>query len=388
MTTPNSLPDTPAIIGGNFLTDAFGPGFHMSVGIQKMITDIYNAWAKGGVGAANQVAASAGPGRVVLTKADGTTEWLLLHLFNSLLNGGMEEWSLGTSIAVPAATNGLLSYGPDLWSLKTNATQSCHIDQVAGLTPGSQWAARIRRDSGQTGTGVLVFEQAYRLEEIVKLRGDKVSLSLAALCGANFSPVGGNVTIRVSCGTAGNARRAGTAYTGEVTLISQTLPLTTALATPSYVSSVIVPTNATQLSVSIEATPVGTAGAADDFTVDDVMLNRGDVPMAYRARPDDKAQCRRYWFKMGGVAPGDIAFLANGTSGIGIGTSFLFGFEMAAVPVATKVGTWTVSQCAQPGVNASNRSSVTIVASATATNWVQWQTADATTYVTLDARLA
>lgn len=297
---PTSLDALANPTSATFMDDT---GFQGDVVISTLNDIAEQLEVKLGVGAANQNPAAAGMvGRVLLTKLDGTTEWLIPFLFNSLRNGGMERWSLGTSIAVAASISTLAGMGPDCWVLKTNANQASHWIQTAGLTSSSQWAAVVGRDSGQTGTGVMVAEHAYTLEEIVRFRGQKVALSLALQANANWSPTSGNITVRVACGTGAAARRGGSAYTSETTLISQTFAITTSPSLPAYVSSVVVPTNATQMSIGFEWTPTGTAGAADSVIIDDVMLVPGDVPMPFKTRVDDGFECARHLLVLGTAA--------------------------------------------------------------------------------------
>lgn len=50
MATPTTLPDTPAVVSGNTRPNMFGTGFPESDGLNDMITNIYNAWVRLGVG--------------------------------------------------------------------------------------------------------------------------------------------------------------------------------------------------------------------------------------------------------------------------------------------------------------------------------------------------
>lgn len=251
--------------------------------------------ASGSLGTNQNPAAAGMVGRFPLAKLDGTTEWLVPHLYNSLRNGGMERWSLGTSLSIPASTTTLAGMGPDCWVLKTGAAQNCDVVRSAGLTASSQYSAYVGRSNGQTGTGLLVFEHAYTLEELTRFRGQKVSLSTVLRANTNWSPSGGLITVRVACGTGAAARRGGVAYTGETPLIVATPAVTGSNSPLSYVSSVVVPTNATQMSVSFEWTPSSTpSGPSDGVFVDDVMLVPGDVPMPFKTRVDDAYECTRH----------------------------------------------------------------------------------------------
>jgi hypothetical protein len=370
------------------LTKRNDPGFELHTVISTLNDIAEQLEAKLGVGAANQSPASAGTGRVLVIKADGTTEWLALGLGNALVDGGFERWPFAISIAVPASTTTVAGYGGGNFCLRTGANQACHIDQVAGLTNGSQWASRVRRDSGQTGTGVLVYEQPFTTEDIIRfaLRGQLCSLVATVKGGANWSPASGNLSVRVAAGTAAQARRGG-GFTSETTLINQTTPVAAGGSNVllAFTSGVIVPTTTTQMSASFEWTPSGTAGAADDITIDDVALVAGPVTIPFLARFDDDKAFTRRARKLGGSSVGDIGMVANGTAGVSLSHSLAFE-EMVTTPATTKVGTWTVSNCAQPVIIGVGRSSLQIGAAVTATNWAQWQTVDTTTYIALESR--
>jgi hypothetical protein len=286
--TPASLPTTPAPVGGNFLADAFGTGVHMSTGLGLMVTDIYNAWAKLGNGSSLP---SVGAGRTLVTYPDQSTAWVILRYLNGLRNGGMERWDLGTSRAVAASTTGITGYGPTGWCLKTGANQSSTMTRVAGLTDQSRYACQAQRNGSQTGTGTMVLEHAFTTDEVVRYRNDKVSMTCAVKAGPNWSPASGNMTVRIACGTGAEGRR-GAGFTGETTLVNTTQAITTSVSQLAFTSSVVVPTNATQMSISFEWTPVGTAGADEGLYVDDVMFVRGDIQMPYIALPLDIEQDR------------------------------------------------------------------------------------------------
>lgn len=217
-------------------------------------------------------------------------------------NGGGEVWQRGTPIAVPAST---ALYGADRWCLTTGASQACTITRAAGLTPDSQYAMQVQRNSGQTGTSVLVYEQALETADVVKYRGRPVSVRFDAKAGANYSPVSGNLTVAVRCGTGTEGRR-GAGFTGETALLASTVVLTPTPTGYAAVGTVNVPANATQMSMTFEATPVGTAGADDSFHVDNVTLSSGSIPQPYRPRAygEELAVCQRYYYQWG---PGGAA---------------------------------------------------------------------------------
>lgn len=215
-------------------------------------------------------------------------------------NGGLEVWQRGAggaaSIAVAASTT---AYTADGWALKTNANQASVVDQVAGIATGSRWAARVRRTAGQTGTGAMSFELPLDVDEIVALRGNLVTLSLTLQAGANWSPASGNLTIELRTGTGTPAKRSAGAYTGEAADISQAPAITTSPTRYSFTSAAAIGATVTQASIYLTWTPAGTAGAADDFTIDDVQLEIGLARTTFERLPFalELLLCQRHFWK-------------------------------------------------------------------------------------------
>ncbi len=188
------------------------------------------------------------------------------------MNGSFEVWQRGSSVAV-AATSTL--YTADRWFLNTGGTQASTVAQATGLSNNSRFAAVVGRNNGQAGVTAMQFCYPLDTDEIIRLRGSKVTLSFLIKAGANWSPASGTIGYAVMCGTGANpAKRAATPYAGESQPINTTSNLTAGGATTAIIvsSSVVIPTNTTQMEIQFYWTPVGTAGAADNFTVDDVQL--------------------------------------------------------------------------------------------------------------------
>lgn len=191
------------------------------------------------------------------------------------MNGGLEVWQRGAgssaSIAVAASTT---DYTADRWYLDTDANQASVVSAQAGLNTPSQLCARIRRNAAQTGTGAMYFAYPLDTDEIYRLRGNKVSFTAAVQAGADWSPASGTLTVNLYTGTGAVGKRGGSAYTGETTVLTIATNLTAggAVTTITGSSSVVVPATTTQAELQFTWTPTGTAGAADDFSVDDVQL--------------------------------------------------------------------------------------------------------------------
>lgn len=221
---------------------------------------------------------------------------------NLLVNPSFEVWQRGAggsaSFAIAASGS---QYTSDCWYFGNGANQASVVSQVAGLTNQSQWAAKVQRNSGQTGTGVMTFEQPLELNQIIPLRGQIVTVSVWLKAGANFSAASNNLVCKLYCGTGAAAKRVLAAYTSETAPVSATQAITTSAVKYTFVSSVIVPTTTTQMSLQFSFTPVGTAGADDSFTIDDVQPEIGGVATAYDPLGWDfsyqLSKCQRYYWK-------------------------------------------------------------------------------------------
>jgi len=190
------------------------------------------------------------------------------------MNGGCEIWQQGagsaSSIAVAsAATN----YTADRWYLLNGASLAQVVAAVTGLTTNSQLAARIRRNAGITTTTVSTFGYPLDSDELQRMRGKIATFSCVVQAGANWSPASGTLTVALYVGTGAVAKR-GAGFTSETTVLSISTNLTAggAVTAISGSSSAIVPTTATQGELQFTWTPSGAAGAADDISIDDVMV--------------------------------------------------------------------------------------------------------------------
>lgn len=186
-------------------------------------------------------------------------------------NGGMEVWQRGSSIAVPASTT---AYGVDGWYLATGANQASTVSRQSGLANGSVFAARVARDSGQTGTGTIRFAFPLDTDELYRLRGVAAALSFQVRAGANWSPTSGTLSYTLFCGTGSVARRSGSAYTGETSPITGTIDLTAGGSAQQVVSAIssVIGAGITCAEIQFSWTPTGTAGANDWIEIDDVQL--------------------------------------------------------------------------------------------------------------------
>jgi hypothetical protein len=187
--------------------------------------------------------------------------------------GSMDVWQRGAgaaaSIAVPASTVG--AYTVDGCYLATGVNQAFTVASVAGIATGSLRAAAITRNSAQIGTADVVFGCPLDSDEIALLRGNFITLSFTLSTGANFS--GTSVQALLICGTGAPIKWV-SVFTGQTIPIGIQPSLGTNSPATRYqgTSAAVIPANCAQAEVRFDYIPVGTAGAADTFTVDDVQL--------------------------------------------------------------------------------------------------------------------
>lgn len=190
------------------------------------------------------------------------------------MNGGFEVWQRGAgssaSIAVGASST---AYTADRWYLTTGANQAHTVSAQTGLANASRLSVRVQRDAAQTGTGAMVFGYPLDTDEVIRMRGSKVTLSFLGATGATWSPTNGTLVATLYVGTGAVAKR-GVGFTGETTVVSISTNLTAGSSATAITgtSSAVVPTTSTQGEIQFSWTPVGTAGATDYFQVDNLQL--------------------------------------------------------------------------------------------------------------------
>lgn len=235
-------------------------------------------------------------------------------------NGGFEVWQRGAgsaaAIAVAAST---AAYTADRWYLNTGVNQASTVSAVAGLTNGSNLAAKVQRNAAQTGTTQMTFGYPLDTESVLLLKGQKVNISFTAKAGLNFSPTSGTLSVYVNVGT-GTPVKVTVGYTGSAGLITSTVALTSTATAYSVVGTVAAATNIAQAELGFAWTPVGTAGADDSFTIDDVQVEVQNSASTYTSTTFDRTpfgiclnDCRAHFNKtyQTNTAPGTVSIYAG-----------------------------------------------------------------------------
>ena len=221
---------------------------------------------------------------------------------NAAINGGMDIWQRGTSIALAASTGA--TYLADRWCTSTGANQATTVSrQVTGDTtnlPNIQYCLRYQRNSGQTGTGTLSFIQNIETINTIPFVGKQVTVSFYARVGANFSATTNQLSFALITGT-GTDQNAFSGFTGQASAIGVTDSLTTTWQRFSH--SATLGTSITQLALDFAFTPTGTAGANDYFEITGVQVELGSTATTFsRAGGSiggELALCQRYFVTLG-----------------------------------------------------------------------------------------
>lgn len=317
-------------------------------------------------------------GQMITTPSNRNIAWM---------NGGLEIWQKGSgstaSISVAASTT---AYTADRWYIATDTNQASTVSAQAGLVDESLLCARVQRNSGQTGTNAMYFAFPLDTDEILRCRGNIVNLSFRVRAGANWSPASGTLTYRIFSGTgASPAKRGGVAYTGDNTVLTGSVNLTTSTVLVQASSSSIFPTGATQAEIQFTWTPVGTAGTNDYFEVDDVQLEVSLSPNTFTLTSYDRlafqtmlAGCTRFYTKtfpydtapnFGGGSFIDAAIAVVATVSLAnAGVFYIFNNPLRTQPSVQNYGIATASSSAFVGINLSaSYAAVTSVSAGTKT---------------------
>jgi hypothetical protein len=216
---------------------------------------------------------------------------------NLVINGAFDVWQRGTSFTGITAGN---TYVADRWNTSTAGTYNVYVSrQPTNDTtnlPSIQHCLRYGRTAGTTGTNWNILTTSFETSNSIPFAGKTIILSFYARAGANFSSSGNLLHSFVLSGT-GTDQNANVAYTGQqFSYANHALTSNWQRFTNIYT----VPSNATELAVSIQYVPSGTAGANDWYEIAGVQLELGSQPTNFsRAGGDiqgELAKCQRYYW--------------------------------------------------------------------------------------------
>jgi len=252
---------------------------------------------------------------------------------NRVVNGGLDWWQRGTSLAI---SNGVTTYLADRWAAYRGATGSTVSRQTTSDTtnlPTIQYCARIQRDSGNASTSGISYFNIFESINSIPYAGQTVTFSFYARKGANYSQASSGLTVVVKTGT-GTDQNVYSGFTGAVNAVLQSATLTATWQRFTYTATLA--SNITQIAVGFEFAPVGTAGAADYFEVTGAQLELGSYATTFSRAggtiQGELAACQRYYVKYDGSGAKSFGY-ASGTTSIIL--SFVTPVEMRALPTFT-----------------------------------------------------
>ena len=232
---------------------------------------------------------------------------------NLIINGGMDIWQRGTSISLVASTQRSGGFGPDRWQMETGASQATTISRqptndTANL-PNIQYAVRIQRNSGQTGTTGQYFTQTLETSNSILYAGKTVTFSFYARAGANYSTASNSLYPKLWSSNTTN----GSIWNGGWNEVSgPTIALTTSWQRFTITGTIGV--TQTQIAVGFLWNPTGTAGINDYYEVTGIQLEPGSSATTFSRAGGtiggELALCQRYYQRWNFTSPGD--HLGNG----------------------------------------------------------------------------
>ena len=265
---------------------------------------------------------------------------------NRVVNGGLDWWQRGTSLAI---SNGVTTYLADRWAAYRGATGSTVSRQTTSDTtnlPTIQYCARIQRDNANTSTSGISFYNIFESINSIPYAGQTVTFSFYARKGANYSQASSGLTVVLKTGT-GTDQNVYSGFTGATNAVLQTATLTTTWQRFTYTATLA--SSITQIAVGFEFTPVGTAGAADYFEVTGAQLELGSYATTFSRAggtiQGELAACQRYcWSVTSGATDRTISqgTYYNSTTFV---STVVFPVTMRTTPSATIVtstGYWVI----------------------------------------------
>jgi hypothetical protein len=196
-------------------------------------------------------------------------------------------------IAQRGTTNSTINtYGPcDRWRSYGGALDLTVSQQTSAIAYDSGYCLRVQRNNGTSQVNPTGVCQGLESKDSYIFAGKKVTLSFKAECGANYSNASSVMTSSIRTGEGTDQNPVG--MTNSETN-SQSNTLTTSVQTFTHTHTI--PDDKTQMTVSFQFTPVGTAGANDWFSIGDVQLEIGEAtPFELRPIATELAECQRYY---------------------------------------------------------------------------------------------
>ncbi len=216
------------------------------------------------------------PARLVLEAAEAQSSP------RSLVWGGdfgTNPWQHGTRFA---GIGVIPTYTADGWFAYGGRASRIVVSKETGAMPaGFAAALRIARAPGTSDVAPICVAQEVPTAASIAAQGQNVTVSFAAMSGADFSAAGSNLSVRIVSGNGtseGSSRLAAGTWTGaSVQSFARTI-------TPKWARSSVtaaIPAHATEIGLEFCAQPAGSAAAEDGFAITGIQMEIGDEPTRF-----------------------------------------------------------------------------------------------------------
>ena len=214
---------------------------------------------------------------------------------NIIINGDMSIAQRGTSFTGITSTQ---TYTLDRWFGRSFSSSSMSVSQSTDVPDTFLYSAKCQKPSGQSAS-IMRFEQPFETNNIVYLRGQKVTVSFYAKKGADYSPTDDALPIALYSGNGTERARNITAFDNEAANINTSVTLTSTWQRFSVTSSTL-PSDLSQLALQFQPTTTVTAGADESFFITGVQLEAGQTASEFEFLPVDVNQqrCFRYYYRI------------------------------------------------------------------------------------------
>ena len=244
---------------------------------------------------------------------------------NFVINGGMDIWQRGTSFSTSSGN----IYTADRFCF-TSGGNAATVSQVTSGLTGFQYAHRVQRNSGTSGTAGMYLAESLETKNSIPMAGQTVTWSFWARAGANYSQSGSTLYVQLVTGT-GTDQNVLVSYTGQASPINTVVGITTSWQKFTFTTPIA--STVTEIAPLWAQIPTGTAGANDYFDITGVQLE-----IAPQATPFSRAGgsiggelalCQRYYYRQTPSAP-------YGAYGIGSAISTTTGEIAFNLPVTMR----------------------------------------------------
>jgi len=254
------------------------------------------------------------------TDTDGTNRWMMAdHDYgrNLVVNGGFDVWQR----TISATTSTADFYGPaDRWQttrLSSDTGRTFSRQPVTSSdTPvsGFTYFMRCQRDASNAAVNSILMATSFETTSVRRTQNKYVTLSFYARAGANYSAASGFLRAYITTGTGTDGRLITGNFTSPTVLVDSNNVLTTSWKRFTVTTSAPVGSTVTQMGITFQFSPVGTAGAADYYDVTGVQLEAVSAPSDFEFEPYETVlrKCQRYYYT-GSFTPGYTWYPTAGT---------------------------------------------------------------------------